>query len=108
MIYVDMFKCDQKTNSSSNDGYIKLNRGLLSNYTAKVGDRIRLECEFDSNTDIDTIYWIRNLEEIIQPIRGKILITRKNLTTTYVLIAFLFYCIIFGIFLMFFQYYFYF
>jgi hypothetical protein len=64
------------------NGTIRLKEGLLPNYTAKHGERIRFDCEFESNKPIDTIYWIRNLEEIIQPIEGKIRITRKNQSTT--------------------------
>ena len=54
----------------------------MPNYSAKNGERIRFDCEFESNSHIDTIYWIRNLEEIIQPIEGKIRLSRKNHSTT--------------------------
>ena len=66
----------------TNGNYIKLKEGLQPSYLAKSGERIRFECEFLSSAPIDTIYWIRNLEEIVQPVKGKINIMRKNTTTT--------------------------
>jgi hypothetical protein len=80
--FQDFYKCDEATVKNATVDYIKLTHGLLPNYTAKSGERIRLECEFEASSTIDTIYWIRNLEEIIQPVKGKINIIRKNQSTT--------------------------
>jgi hypothetical protein len=69
------------TQLASND-QLQLKSGLLANYTVKMGERLRLDCEFSSTSNIDNIYWLRNLEEIIRAKRGRISVVQRNQSTS--------------------------
>ncbi|CAF0723445.1 unnamed protein product [Brachionus calyciflorus] len=67
---------------------LKIKRPLNLNYTRKVGERIRLECDFElvnPTTSINpndlTLYWVKNYQELIQPKRSQIQIIRKNMSS---------------------------
>lgn len=70
---------------------LRVRKPLNANYTRRVGDRIRLECEFelveyyDSDPEFSygdfTLYWVKNYQELLHPKRGYVHIIRKNLTT---------------------------
>ncbi len=72
----------QSTPTSDTRNYIRLKSGLMANYTMKAGERLRLDCEFESNESVDNIYWLRNLEEIIHAKRGRISVMHRNQSTS--------------------------
>ncbi|RNA44299.1 tyrosine- kinase transmembrane receptor ROR1 [Brachionus plicatilis] len=67
---------------------LHIKRPLSSNYSRRIGERVRLDCEFSVDgpltplqlSDI-SLYWIKNYQEIIQPKRGETTIIRRNLST---------------------------
>lgn len=74
---------------------IRVRKPLSANFTRRVGERIRLECEFelaDSSSNDDkrhqslsyadfTLYWVKNYQELLHPKKNYVQILRKNLTS---------------------------
>jgi hypothetical protein len=69
---------------------LRIKRPLNANYTRKVGERVRLECEFEYpngylNPSDLTLYWVKNYQELIQNRRGFVHVLRRNFTSILIL-----------------------
>jgi hypothetical protein len=74
------------TNSNgATTNYVKIKKPLNLNYTRKSGERIRLECEFETSSNLNsndfTLYWVKNYQELIQTKKGFVHVLRKNMTS---------------------------
>ncbi len=69
---------------------LRVKTPLVANYTRKVGERLRLECQFEYIGPADkspfngndfTLYWVKNYQELLQTKKGSVHVFRKNMTT---------------------------
>lgn len=81
------------TTTKPNLNKFHVKKPLNSNYTRKVGERIRLECEFEYSSSENsilnqndfTLYWVKNYQELVQPKKGLVHIIRKNMSSVLII-----------------------